>query len=176
MDPKITQEILDDLIPSLEALEAKSTAVLEFLKHEGIASDEKLAPYLEQAANASNVRWLGVRVRVERLLSAAEKDSAEKRTAKEEKKPEPKQIKPDEASQSGSDAGDNSMSAGPESQSDNSRQDKNVDAKRVDGGSTTTSADSSTKNDSQPGKNGDRTAASEDKSKSAAPDGEQKVA
>lgn len=87
MDPKITQEILDDLIPSIEAVEAKSTAVLEFLKNEGIATEEKLAPYLEQAASASNVRWLGVRVRVERLLAAAEKESAEN-AAEARKKPD----------------------------------------------------------------------------------------
>ena len=87
MDPKITQEILDDLIPSIEAVEARSTAVLEFLKSEGIATDEKLAPYLEQAASASNVRWLGVRVRVERLLAAAEKESADK-ASEARKKPE----------------------------------------------------------------------------------------
>jgi hypothetical protein len=94
MDPTTTREILDDLIPSIEALEAKSTAVLEFLKHEGIASDEKLAPYLEQAASASNVRWRGVRVRIERLLSSAEKDSAEKRkTDKQERKSETAQTK-----------------------------------------------------------------------------------
>jgi hypothetical protein len=78
MDPTVTEEILNDLIPSLEALETKSTAVLEFLKKEGIASDEKLAPYLEQAASASNVRWLAVRVRVERLLSSLEEESADK--------------------------------------------------------------------------------------------------
>lgn len=108
MDPKTTQEILDDLIPSFEALEAKSSAVLEFLKHEGIASDEKLAPYLDQAENASSVRWLGVRVRIERLLAAAEKESAEKSadaekepkkssTDKEDKKPEAAEEKPREA-------------------------------------------------------------------------------
>jgi hypothetical protein len=78
MDSKITEEILDELIPSLEALEAKGAAVLEFLTKEGIASDEKLAPYLEQAASASNVRWLAVRVRMERLLSSVEKESEDK--------------------------------------------------------------------------------------------------
>jgi hypothetical protein len=86
MDSKITAEILDDLIPSLESLEAKSTAVLEFLKKEGIANDEKLAPYLEQAATASNIRWLAVRVRMERLLSSAEKESENKRSKESEDK------------------------------------------------------------------------------------------
>ena len=81
MDPTVTEEILNDLIPSLEALETKSAAVLEFLKKEGIASDEKLAPYLEQAASASNVRWLAVRVRMERLLSPVEKAPDDKGSA-----------------------------------------------------------------------------------------------
>ena len=84
MDPKITDEILNDLIPSLEALETKSTAVLEFLKKEGIASDEKLAPYLEQAGSASNVRWLAVRVRMERLLASVEKQSEDKKSEDKE--------------------------------------------------------------------------------------------
>src|ERR1700730_8393757 len=88
MDSKITEEILNDLIPSLEALETKSAAVLEFLKKEGITSDEKLAPYLEQAASASNVRWLAVRVRMERLLSSVEKESEDKRS--EDKRSEDK--------------------------------------------------------------------------------------
>lgn len=84
MDPTVAEEILNDLIPSLEALETKSTAVLEFLKKEGIASDEKLAPYLEQAASASNVRWLAVRVRIERLLSSVEDKTEDKKTNQQE--------------------------------------------------------------------------------------------
>ena len=128
MDPTITEEILDDLIPSLESLEAKSTAVLEFLKREGIASDEKLAPYLEQAANASNVRWLGVRVRIERLLSAAAKDSTDRRTDKGEKKPEVEKSSEGEASQSQPEAADNSKSAGPENSDENTGKDKNAGA------------------------------------------------
>ncbi len=174
MDPNITREILDDLIPSLEALEARSTAVLEFLKHEGIATDEKLAPYLEQAANASNVRWLGVRVRVERLLSSAEKDSAEKRkTDKEEKKPESTEAKAPESSRSHSEAGDNSNSAGPENPNENTDNDKNV--KVMHEGTepkSNTAANDSTRND----KNGDRPETNEDKSKSALTGAEQKVA
>jgi hypothetical protein len=90
MDSKITEEILDELIPSLEALEAKSAAVLEFLTKEGIASDEKLAPYLEQAASASNVRWLAVRVRMERLPSSVEKESEDKRS--EDKKTNKQEV------------------------------------------------------------------------------------
>ena len=173
MDPKITQEILDDLIPSLEALEAKSTAVLEFLKHEGITSDDRLAPYLEQAASASNVRWLGVRVRIERLLSSAEKDSTEKRTDKEERKSEATPTKPTAASQSDSEARDNSKSAGPENPNENPGTDKETD---VTGANTepksNIAGNDSTRNDQK----GDAPAASEDRSKSTVRGAEQKVA
>lgn len=152
MDPKITQEILDDLIPSLEALESKSEAVLEFLKHEGIASDEKLAPYLERAASASNVRWLGVRVRIERLLSAAEKDSAKKRDEQQEKKPDTTQSKTAAASQSQPDAGDNSKSAGPETPNQNTDQDKDAETiRKNDESKSNVSATDPARNDSNVG-------------------------
>lgn len=173
MDPKITQEILDDLIPSLEALEAKSTAVLELLKHEGMVSDEKLAPYLEQAANASNVRWRGVRVRIEHLLSAAEKDSAKKRSVEEEeKKPEATQAKAAQASQSQPQAADNSKSAGPENPNENTEKDKDAQPMRRDTESKSSVAAESTPNN----KNDDRPKVTEDKSKSELAGAEQKVA
>jgi uncharacterized protein YdaU (DUF1376 family) len=173
MDPKITQEILDDLIPTLEALEAKSTAVLEFLKHEGVASDEKLAPYLEQAASASNVRWRGVRVRIERLLSAAEKDSAQKRTEKEERKPETVKSKPPEAGQSDSEGRDNSKSAGPENPDESTNDHKNADAMRekVESKSNIGANDSKRKDN-----NGDRREEVDDESNPAVTGEEKKVA
>jgi hypothetical protein len=86
MDEKIVQEILNDLFASLEALDTKSTAILQFLKDKGIASEEELASHLEQAGKVSNVRWLGVRVRMNYLLSSAFK--ATEQDAKKES-PEP---------------------------------------------------------------------------------------
>ena len=84
MDEKIVQKILDELFSSLEALETRSAAVLQFLKDTGIAKAEELAPYLEQAGNASSVRWLAARVRIEHLLAGAMKSAED--TTKESPK------------------------------------------------------------------------------------------
>jgi len=95
----IVQEILHDLFSSMEALETQNTAILQFLKDKGIATDEELASHLEQAGNASSVRWRGVRVRADYLFSSAIKaaeQAAEKETPKsaeteQESKPATKQ-------------------------------------------------------------------------------------
>jgi hypothetical protein len=73
MDPEVGEQLLEELVPALEALETRSTAMVQFLKDKGIATDEQLAPYLQQAASASSVRWRAIRLRIARLLSLAEK-------------------------------------------------------------------------------------------------------
>jgi hypothetical protein len=65
------EEVLKDLFRYFELLETESRAIRQFLKENGIATDEKLAPYLEQAANASNVKWRAATVRMERLFAVA---------------------------------------------------------------------------------------------------------
>jgi hypothetical protein len=82
----IVQEILHDLFSSLEALETQNTAILQFLKDKGIATDEELASHLEQAGKASSVRWRGVRVRADYLFASAIK-AAEQAAEKESPKP-----------------------------------------------------------------------------------------
>jgi hypothetical protein len=73
MDESTVNEILDEVISSLEPLEAQNTAILHFLKAKGIATDEDLAPFVEQATNASNVRWRAFRLRTAALISSAMK-------------------------------------------------------------------------------------------------------
>jgi hypothetical protein len=92
------KEILDDLIPAMEAVEAQSTAVLRFLKENGIASEEQLQPYLQQGADTSNVKWRAVRVRMERLLNSA-LEAAQNASEKKKSPPEPQaaeEKKPDQ--------------------------------------------------------------------------------
>jgi signal recognition particle GTPase len=64
-----TEELFDELFTLLEALEARNEAIAGLLKDQGIATDEKLQPYLEQAGNAASVRWRAARARMEHLFT-----------------------------------------------------------------------------------------------------------
>ena len=88
MDEEITQKLLHELFPHLEAMETRIDGILQFLKDKGIATDEQLAPYLEEAGKASYVKWLATRLRVEHLLSLLMKE-VEKPKEKEE---EPRRV------------------------------------------------------------------------------------
>lgn len=111
MDRAAVEQLLDEMLSSLEDLETKAGATLQFLKDKGHASDEDLAPYLEQAGNASNVRWRAARLRMMSLLSSAlktaeepkEKPKATREPAETKSAPEPAgappTAKPEGASQ-----------------------------------------------------------------------------
>ena len=71
MDEQLIHQIFDELLASLEPLETQNSALLQFLKAKGIATDEELAPFLEQAGNTANIRWRAVRVRTNALLNSA---------------------------------------------------------------------------------------------------------
>src|SRR5690242_18308078 len=68
MNNEAMREVLNDLFSHLERLETQSEAVLQFLKEKKRVTDKQLAPYLEQAGNASSVRWRAARVRIDHLL------------------------------------------------------------------------------------------------------------
>src|SRR5580698_8099608 len=70
-------EIFDEVFTLMEDLETRSVAVLEYMKEQGGVSDEKLAPYLDRAAAASDVRWRAARARMEHLLAPKPKSSTD---------------------------------------------------------------------------------------------------
>jgi hypothetical protein len=89
MDDKIAQLILDELFSSLEALETQSGAMLQFLKDKGIAADNELVLYMEQAGMASSVKRRAARMRINYLVSAITnppKKAVETEPAKAEEK------------------------------------------------------------------------------------------
>ncbi|MGA9354571.1 MAG: hypothetical protein WBV46_12840 [Terriglobales bacterium] len=101
-DGKIGSELLGELFSALEDLETQSAGILQFLKGKGLATDEELAPYLRQAADASNVRWRAARIRMEALLASAINDAKEEfaREAEERARKESPAVKQQEQQQS----------------------------------------------------------------------------
>jgi hypothetical protein len=88
-NPEPIKEILDELFSLLESLEAQSLALTQFLKDQGIATDEKLAPYLDRAGNASSVKWRAARARMQYLLSpVAKKTDDQTKDKNKAKKPQ----------------------------------------------------------------------------------------
>jgi uncharacterized protein YcaQ len=85
-NPEPIKEILDELFSLLESLETQSLALTQFLKDQGIATDEKLAPYLDRAGNASSVKWRAARARMQYLLSPVKKQTNEKEKENEKEK------------------------------------------------------------------------------------------
>jgi hypothetical protein len=81
MEPNVEpiKEILDELFSLLETFETQSIAITQFLKDQGIATDEKLAPYLDRAGNASSVKWRAARARMQYLLSPIQKERTSRR-------------------------------------------------------------------------------------------------
>ncbi len=92
-------EIFDEVFTLLEDLETRNAAMLEYMKEQGGVTDEKLAPYLDRAAAASDVRWRAARARMEHLLAPKPKSATE--VGKDEKTKEPSQSQPKEKGATG---------------------------------------------------------------------------
>jgi len=138
MDEKLAKQVFDELLPSLEALDTKCAAILQFLKNKRIASDDELAAYFAEAGNASSVRWRAARVRINHLLSAttAEKVAGEQSTKAAEKiadpaanaSPEPVRGQADKEVQSAQKAADDGKAG--EDLAANAEKDQNKQAKK----------------------------------------------
>jgi hypothetical protein len=70
-------EIFDEMFTLLEGLETRSAAMLDYLQEQQGVTDEKLAPYLDRAAAASDVRWRAARARMEHLMAPKPKSPTE---------------------------------------------------------------------------------------------------
>jgi hypothetical protein len=126
MNSEAVKEILNELFSHLERLETQSEAILQFLKEKKRVTDKQLAPYLEQAGNASSVRWRAARVRIEYLL-ASEHPEEEIKLGKKPELPadaiearpaDGKADKPEEKPESGQASQEQAAQAKPEQKSD----------------------------------------------------------
>jgi hypothetical protein len=88
MKSEAVKEVLNTLFSHLEKLETQTEGLTQFLKEKKKVTDAQLAPYLEQAGKASNVRWRAARVRIEYLIDGAEREEEKERESEREKKPE----------------------------------------------------------------------------------------
>lgn len=126
MNSEAVKEILNELFSHLERLETQSEAILQFLKEKKRVTDKQLAPYLEQAGNASSVRWRAARVRIEYLLASERPEEEIKLGKKPELPADPIQArpadgkadKPEEKSESGQGNKEQAAQAKPEQKSD----------------------------------------------------------
>jgi hypothetical protein len=103
MEQNAADQLLDELLASFEVLESQNTAILQFLKDKGIATEEQLAPYLEQAATASDIKWRAGRLRIKHLLSSLMKSFEEQ---SEKASAESKEVPADEKEEKASGEGE----------------------------------------------------------------------
>ena len=79
MNVDLAQELLNELGSSLEDLETQHVALFQFLKDNGIFTDDQIAPYLDQAGKASSVRWRAAHIRLESLFRTERQKEEERR-------------------------------------------------------------------------------------------------
>jgi hypothetical protein len=69
MNTNPAEQFFEELLTYLETLDAQIGAVVQVLKDKKITTNEEFAKYVERADLASDVRDLGLRVRMEGLFS-----------------------------------------------------------------------------------------------------------
>jgi hypothetical protein len=127
IDEKTVKQILEEIFCSVEDVEAQSAAVLQFLKDKGMASEEELAPYFEQAKTSSGVRWVAIRARVDYLLSSVIK-------SEEEAASEAREGTQAEGSQEASSAETNDQRTNIDKQGDREKDDAQADGREKEKG------------------------------------------
>src|SRR5580698_9589165 len=99
-------EIFDEMFTLMQDLETRSVAVLEYLQEQGGVTDEKLAPYLDRAAAAADVRWRAARAskesqdsKAQNAKSSGDAKTQQKKTGDEQEDKEKKATSKDAESQ-----------------------------------------------------------------------------
>ena len=67
------EQVFEELLPYLEILDAQISGVVQLLKDKGLTTDQEFAHYVQCADRGSNVKELGLRVRMEYLFATAAK-------------------------------------------------------------------------------------------------------
>lgn len=99
MDKDVAQQILDELFEHIEDVETQSAAILHFLKGKGLATDEQLTPYFEEASKATSVRWVAERARINHLLATAKRSEKAETKEPQEGPKQPDETKSESAEQ-----------------------------------------------------------------------------
>jgi hypothetical protein len=139
MNDEAIREVLNELFSHLERLETQNEAILQFLKEKKRVTDKQLAPYLEQAGNAANVKWRAARVRIDHLLSPEQPE----KEAKLGKRPE---LHEEPAREGASDADSVAALVGDEQTEPGDKEAKKPESRKAEPGD----ADLSTKEKSVP--------------------------
>ncbi len=66
------KEALYELLDYLEQVETQCGALMAFFRSNGTVTDQKLAPFLEQADNATDVKSRAIRARFDNLFATDE--------------------------------------------------------------------------------------------------------
>jgi len=67
------EQVFEELLPYLEILDAQISGAVQLLKDKGLTTDQEFAQYVKRADRGSNVKELGLRVRIEYLFETAAK-------------------------------------------------------------------------------------------------------
>jgi hypothetical protein len=78
MNTNPAEQFFEELLTYLEALDAQIGAVVQLLKDKNITANEEFTKYVERADVASDVRDLGLRVRMEGLFSIATEGTSDR--------------------------------------------------------------------------------------------------
>ncbi len=65
------EQVFEELLPYLEALDSQIGGIVQLLKDKGITTNAEFAKYAQRGDDAGNVRECGMRVRMEYLFSSA---------------------------------------------------------------------------------------------------------